>query len=129
LAIVLSVLLRYTNSDYPFGIFKLGRQLNYIYCIVPYRFSDIFFCNTEHDLMLKNIVPKMYTIYEASIKLIFLLFKLSLIILLFNWKKKYRLSSLLPIFIGNLIRKRNLKIDIFRLSENLNTSGYIFRFL
>ena len=47
LAIVLSVLLRYTDSDYPFGIFKLLTQNNLVkyLSILILRFLDVVAVN------------------------------------------------------------------------------------
>jgi hypothetical protein len=56
LAIVLSVLLRYTDSDYPFGIFKLFPLQCFYFYYVVLKLGDI--CIVFEDL-LTSIVGLM----------------------------------------------------------------------
>jgi len=66
LAIVLSVLLRYTDSDYPFGIFKLFFKdliSNYSYCIQMYY----LFCNIRFLIATVITIENTCTKYLATV--------------------------------------------------------------
>ena len=61
LAIVLSVLLRYTDSDYPFGIFKL---------FLDGRWQNVC-CLLSNEWLLCNAISAIFRLYHGENKLIF----------------------------------------------------------
>ena len=62
LAIVLSVLLRYTDSDYPFGIFKLLLDISFVLTKSSVCVHVCFYCNFK----FRNTQFILFLIFKSS---------------------------------------------------------------
>ena len=63
LVIVLSVLLRYTDSDCPFGNFKLFLPVSLDCPLITLRYSPTFICSREENLVKLSVVFNFCIVY------------------------------------------------------------------